>query len=86
MLQGVAGPSSSSLGTFSLAICRNLNPFSSSGLHCSSPSAICWHTNDGRHVVRQHIVVVVFGGGGGGGDGWLNYCNYDVENPYILIL
>ena len=38
-------------GSFSMSICRNLNPYSTSGAHCSSPSGICLHTSDGDHVV-----------------------------------
>ena len=38
-----------------MSICRNLNPYASSGGHCSTPSGICLHTPDGRHVVSSSL-------------------------------
>ncbi len=45
-------------GTFTMSVCRNLNPFSSSGSHCSSPAGICFHSPDGNHVVSTHRVII----------------------------
>ena len=47
-------------GSFSMSICRNLNPYASSGGHCSTPSGICLHTPDGRHVVSTCIELYKF--------------------------
>ena len=43
-----------------MSVCRNLNPFTSSGKHCSAPSGICFSTSDGRNIVGGFPSIIRF--------------------------
>ncbi len=59
IITGESIQSNKNSGTFTMSVCRNLNPFSSSGSHCSSPAGICFHSPDSRHVVSAHSRIIL---------------------------